>query len=266
MRKGRFSKEEIAFIEQECESTPPEKIAESLSRDVGSVRKIIKEKLGKGLTRQEEIVHKAGYDLRSRPYWGDLKEQFTPEELDMFVYHWSRIIAQFRDDVFPTEELQVVDAIKLEVLMNRALKEQKHSAESVASFEKLILEERQKDFADQDTDTIFNLERQIAVLRAATESISKDYKDLQTKKNSMLKELKGTREQRVKRLEDSKQNFTGWLRKLIEDPHFGYQIGKEMEKMRLAMEHEQGRLSEYHKYEDGLVDQPFLTPETVKDD
>ena len=39
-----------------------------------------------------------------------------------------------------------------------------------------------------------------------------------------------------------------------------------MEKMRLAMEKEKGRLSDYHKYEDGLIDQPFLTPETVKDD
>ena len=48
MRKGRFSKEEIAIIEQECESTPPIKIAEKLSRDVESVKKIIKEKLGKG--------------------------------------------------------------------------------------------------------------------------------------------------------------------------------------------------------------------------
>jgi hypothetical protein len=266
MRKGRFSKEEIAIIEQECESTPPKKIAESLNRDVGSVKKIIKEKLGKGLTRQEEIVHKAGYDLKSRPYWGDMKEQFSQEELEMFVYHWSRIIAQFRDDVFPTEEIQVIDAIKLELLMNRSLKEQRHSAESIDTFEQLLMTERQKDFADQDTDTIFNLERQVAVLRAATESISKDYKDLQTKKNSMLKELKGTREQRVKRLEDSKQNFTGWIRQLIEDPSFGFQLGKDMEKMRLAMEHERGRLSAYHKYEDGLVDQPFLTPESIKDD
>jgi len=38
-----------------------------------------------------------------------------------------------------------------------------------------------------------------------------------------------------------------------------------MEKMRLAMEKEKERLSEYNQYEDGAVDQPFLTPETVKE-
>ncbi len=144
MRKGRFSKEEIAIIEQECESTPPKKIAESLNRDVGSVKKIIKEKLGKGLTRQEEIVHKAGYDLKSRPYWGDMKEQFSQEELEMFVYHWSRIIAQFRDDVFPTEEIQVIDSIRRELRMDRSLNEPRHSAESIDAFEQLIMTERQK--------------------------------------------------------------------------------------------------------------------------
>jgi len=38
-----------------------------------------------------------------------------------------------------------------------------------------------------------------------------------------------------------------------------------MEKMRAAMNKEKERLLEYHTYEDGTVDQPFLTPDTVKD-
>ena len=111
-----------------------------------------------------------------------------------------------------------------------------------------------------------NMERPIAVLRAAQESLGKDYKEMQSKKNMMLKELKGTREQRIKVLEDSKQTFAGWVRALIQDREMRQEIGSNMEKMRLAMNMEKGRLAEYHQYEDGLVDQPFLTPETVKDD
>jgi hypothetical protein len=41
--------------------------------------------------------------------------------------------------------------------------------------------------------------------------------------------------------------------------------GIEMEKMRLAMEKEKERLSAFHKYDDGIIDQPFLTPDTAKD-
>ena len=43
------------------------------------------------------------------------------------------------------------------------------------------------------------------------------------------------------------------------------EYGAMMEKMRLAMEQEKKRLSVFHKYTDESVDQPFLTPDTVKD-
>ena len=77
--------------------------------------------------------------------------------------------------------------------------------------------------------------------------------------------MKATREQRVKRLEDSKQNFTSWMSYLVANPEVTSSYGMEMEKMRLAMEKEKERLAEYHKYTDEMVDQPFLTPDTVKD-
>ena len=53
---------------------------------------------------------------------------------------------------------------------------------------------------------------------------------------------------------------------LIDDPEFSRGLGVAMEKMRMSSENEKARLSEYHQYEDGGIDQPFLTPETVKDD
>ena len=265
MKKGRFSKQEIQFIEQECESTPYEEIADSLDRDVESVTNFIRTKLGKGLSATEELEVKDGYDLKTRPYWRDLKQQFTTDELEMIIYHWSRIVSQFRDDVLPTEELQVIDAIKLEILMNRCLKEQSANLNDVDDIQKLLDDERELDKEEQDFDRILNLERQVAVLRAAQESLSKDYKDLQTRKNVLLKELKGTREQRIQRLEDSKHSFIGWVKNLTQNPDEVHRIGLEMEKMRLAMEQEEARLSGYHKYEDGTVDQPFLNPENVKE-
>ena len=82
----------------------------------------------------------------------------------------------------------------------------------------------------------------------------------------MLKDLKATREQRIKRLEDSKQTFIGWVRNLMSNPEVRREMGIEMEKMRLAADIEADRLTEYHKYEDGTIDQPFLTPDSVKED
>jgi hypothetical protein len=79
----------------------------------------------------------------------------------------------------------------------------------------------------------------------------------------MLKDLKGTREQRIKAIEDSKQTFASLVKQIATDSEFRSRIGLDMEKMRLAAEKEKERLSEYHEYEDGTVDQPFLTPETL---
>ena len=129
----------------------------------------------------------------------------------------------------------------------------------------MVRDERSRDKDQQDHDYIINLERQIASLRASQESLNRDYRELQAKKGSMLKEMKGTREQRIKRLEDSKQSFTSWVASMMQDPERMKQYGIEMEKMRSAMSNEKERLGNFHQYDDGTVDQPFLTPDTVKD-
>ena len=261
-KKGRLSKAEARFITDNAKSMTPDQIAASLERDPDSISSFIKRKLKLGLSDEEE----ASYTLEDRPYWKELQMQFTTEELGLFTYHWGRIISQFKDDVFPTEEIQVVDVIKLELLMNRCLKGNKENIDQISLFEKMVQEERSVDPDQQDRDYILNLERQIASLRASQESLNRDYRDLQTKKSAMLKEMKGTREQRIKRLEDSRQTFTGWVAHLMQNPELTKKYGLEMEKMRLALEAEKERLSAYHKYDDGLVDQPILTPETVRDE
>lgn len=259
MKKGRISKDEERIIGRLVDSMTPEDIAKQLNRDTESVENFIKRKFKVGLTNEEV----AAYSLEDRPYWIELKAQFTDDELELFKYHWSRIIAQFKDDVFPTEELQVVDVIKLEILMNRCLKGNKENIEQINAYDKMIQDERSRDKDQQDTDYIINLERQVASLRASQESLNRDYRELQTKKAAMLREMKGTREQRIKRLEDSKQSFTSWVVAIMQDPERMKRYGIEMEKMRMAMNKEKQRLASFHKYEDGTVDQPFLTPDTV---
>lgn len=261
MKKGRLSKEEIRFISSNLDNLTVDDLAKKLDRDVDSIDAFIKRKLKRGLSLEEEVA----FDLEDRPYWIELQSQFTEEELELFKYHWTRIIAQFKDDVFPTEELQVVDVIKLEILMNRCLKSNKDNITEMNILEKMIRDERALEKDQRDQDYIMNMERQMAALRASQESLNRDYRELQSKKASMLREMKGTREQRIKRLEDSKQSFIAWVASLMQDPETLKRYGIEMEKMRLAMKKEGERLSAFHKYEDGTIDQPFLTPDTVED-
>jgi hypothetical protein len=261
MKKGRFSKDEERTIGRLINSMTPEDIATQLNRDTESVVNFIKRKFNIGTSREEQ----AAYSLENRPYYKELRQQFTDEELELFKYHWSRMVSQFKNDVLPTEEVQIVDTIKLELLMNRCLKGNKENIEQINTYDHMIQDERARDKDQQDIDYIINLERQVASLRASQESLNKDYRELQAKKSTMLKEMKGTREQRIKRLEDSKLSFTAWVGTIMQDPDIMKKYGIEMEKMKLAMENEKARLSVFHKYEDGTIDQPFLTPDTVKD-
>src|SRR5690606_2220902 len=61
------------------------------------------------------------FDIRKRPYWKELKKQFNTAELNSFIYHWGKIIGQFRGDILHTEEVQILDAIKLQIMMEQCL-------------------------------------------------------------------------------------------------------------------------------------------------
>jgi len=185
MKRGRISKQDGRIIERLVNNATVEDIALELDRSVEAVEDYIKRELKVGLSKEEE----AAYSLEDRPYWKELEAQFTIDELELFKYHWSKIISQFKDDVFPTEEIQVVDVIKLEILMNRCLKGNKENIEQINTYDTMIKDERSRDKDQQDMDYILNLERQVASLRASQESLNKDYRELQAKKGSMLKEM-----------------------------------------------------------------------------
>ena len=161
MKRGRISKDEKRIIARLVDSMTVEDIANKLDRAVDSVEDFIKREMKIGLTSEQE----AAYSLQDRPYWKELEAQFTEEELELFKYHWSKIISQFKDDVFPTEEIQVVDVIKLEILMNRCLKGNKENIEQINTYDAMIRDERAQDKDQQDIDYILNLERQVASLR-----------------------------------------------------------------------------------------------------
>jgi hypothetical protein len=213
-----------------------------------------------------EAAQAAKFDIQKSLMWSELKAQFSSEELKLFLYHWGRIVGQFKDDVFPTEGLQIVDAIKLELLMSRALRNQQKSMEDILFLEEQLEKERNLDEEERDTDRITNLERQIGVLRASQDSLSTQFKDMLDKKTKIFREMKATRDQRIKILEQGKESYISWLKKIMTDAELKDRLGKDMEKMRLAADAEFGRLSGYHEYIDGSVDQPMLTPENVLED
>lgn len=260
-KRGPWSKEEKQFIADHAAKMDSTSIAAVLHRNAEAVSKYIRTHHANSFT--EKAKH-AEYDIQKSPVWSDLKKQFSSEELDMFLYHWGRIISQFKDDVYPTEEMQVIDTIKLEILMNRAITQQQQLMQDIAGLETVLEVERGEQEPDQPR--INNVERQIGVLRAAQDSLHRDAQDMLKEKSRILDKMKATRDARIKHLESNKNNFLKFMRDIVEDHSMRSRLGQDMEKMRLATQVEYQRLSEWHTYEDGELDQPILTPDNVLED
>lgn len=270
MRTGRLDLVEQQYIKSNLEEKSVDEIALHLNRDSKSILAWIKKNVG--FSEDEKKGARALNELKEKGYWKELAAQFSEDELNTFTFHWGKLWAQFGDDVFHTEEIQIIDAIKLQLLMNRSLRFQFKNMEQIASLESMVAkcnEEIEDNIGDREyvqgkMVEIANYERQIAVLAASNEAIGRDYKNYLEKKNEIIRALKGTRDQRLKNIEDSsRQSFGGLVKKLIADVDFRTKVGLEMEKMRLAIDKERERLSKPHKYVNGEVDQPFLTSDTI---
>lgn len=259
LKKGRISKEEDLIIQGNL-TTPVDELATLLSRNVESLAEYIKKKHGaiKSLKTLDR------YSLLERPFYKELKKQFSGEELDLFKYYWDNMVSQFNKDVFATEEIQILDVCKLEILMNRCLITSHTNIQLVSS-----LEDRLREFETlispdlEEQEMAMGWERQLSVLRSSQESLTRELREILSKKAGMLKDMKATREQRIKRLEDSRESFPSWVANMMQNPDTIRKYGIEMEKMRLATIKEKKRLSAYYKYDDGLVDQPFLNVDTI---
>lgn len=241
-------------------------LANNLYRNPKAIIKFLKKEGLIDSAKRVSSIASVEFDIRKTPHWEQLKKQFSPEELDSFMYHWNNTIRQFRDDVTHLEELQIVGMIKIEVLMNRLLVQERQTQLRIEDLEDQIHTERMRALEDKDPETLEVLEGTITNLYGSKDSIGKEYRDMAARLEKMMINLKGTRDQRLQEVESSKDTMVGWVKMLIQQPELRKKIGLAMEKMRIAMKVEYERLSDYHTYIDGSVDQPILTSDSVKED
>ena len=90
--------------------------------------------------------------------------------------------------------------------------------------------------------------------------LSKKYLLGETKKERLLKDLKGTREQRKRRSEDAKTNFSSWLRQL-DNEEYRKREEESMEVNRLAADKALETIEDNQKEKDKAMD---ISPSIIK--
>ena len=248
------------FIQQNCFNNSIAEIAATLNRTETPIKKFIdKENLKmRNMTDDEHLL----VGLRDRYYFKELKKQFGDPELIFFEHQWVDYFKQFSEDVTHTEEMEILEVIRTEVLINRGMEDRQEVLKNIDRLNKLIEDEMDKPAGTQDTQSLASFQVQLGAAMSSKSAYINEHEKLLTKKERLLKDLKGTREQRKRNADDAKTNFTSWLRQL-DDKELRTQEGFDMEVHRVASEKALGRLSDYHEYEDGVVDQPILNADTL---
>ena len=262
-KRGKLSVDEMDFIRQNCFDLSIEEIANNLNRTTAPVQKFIdKENLKmRNMTDDEHLL----VELRGRYYYQELRKQFNDAELIFFEHQWIDYFRQFSEDVTHTEEMEILEVIRTEVPINRGMEDRQEVMQNIERLNKLIDDEMEKPSAMQDTVALASFQTQLGAAISSKSAYINEHEKLLTKKERLLKDLKGTREQRKRNADDAKTNFSSWLRQL-DDKDLRKKEGFDMEVHRVAAEKALDKLSEYHEYEDGVVDQPILNADTLIED
>lgn len=263
-KRGALSNDEMQFIRDNIGSMSLELIADSLNRTKKPIERFVTENnlsFDQEENKTDEVLK---IKLHAKTFWQEITRQFDEDsgELTYFENTWIGLIKQFREDVLPAEELQIKQFITIDILINRSMKERKRHIQETERLQREVDQEYKLPEDQRDIPRIANLETQLNFARNSIASYTNEYTKLLSEQQKISKDLKATREQRIKRIEDGKSSWVGLIR-MLEDELIREKEGKEMSILAMATARAKEKLYENHEYEDGMVDQPFLTPDSV---
>jgi hypothetical protein len=265
-KRGQLSLEEEKFITDNFGSLSLEDIAEALNRNLPPIQRYVSENklvVSSEDRNEQEILRQK---LHAKTFWPEIIRQFDEDtgELRYFEDTWIGLIKQFREDVLAAEELQIKQFITIDILINRSMKERKRHIAETEKLQKQVDREYEKSETDRDIPKLANLETQLSFARNSIANYTNEYTKLLNEQQKISKDLKATREQRIKRIEDGKSSWVGLIR-MLEDEDVREKEGREMEILSMATEKYKTMLGQYHAYEDKVLDKPFLTADTIED-
>lgn len=253
-KSGPVTAAEIEYIRLNMKSSSIQDIAEELGRNPDTISKVVSQ-IG-SFGAKSEIL-----DLKKRTDWNQIQEQFTEDEVELFKSHWNGIVNQFSSEIYYTESLQIIAAIKHDILSNRVLNDQMKIKKEIARLEKDLDDERH--LPNPDRDRILSIENQISAYCMAEQVNGKEFREGSTRLMAVLKDLKALRADRISKVDDMKKSFSSLMKNIIEDPTLSKELGAELEKSRMAMEMVEKEFGLRRKFANGEFDRPLLNSDTV---
>jgi hypothetical protein len=257
-KKGRFTRDEQEFINTNHVHMTVKEMSVRLNRDTRSINNYIARN---GLRLMGTVAHKdyAEESLLKSEHWALIEERYSKPEQVMVKKHFSEIVGQFQNDVPYTELLQILDYIHLEVEIHRNAVQKRAILDAV-----IRLNSQLNKVSSSDVERADELEQLIIAKENALHHIEKSIKDFLQEKQKLASALKGTREHRITRIENSKKTLSGMFADLVSSPEKMRAVGIELERHRLATDAQYDVvMSNLHEYADGQTDPPILNADTA---
>jgi hypothetical protein len=267
-KRGKLSIDEERYIRENISELSIEQIAEAINRTVKPVeRYVIENNLGVSTLTEQQNNATLITKLHSKTFWNEIVRQFDEPtgELEYFENTWIGLVKQFREDVLPAEELQIKQFITIDILINRSMKERKRHIRETERLQKEVEDEYKLPEDARDIQKLANLETQLSFARNSIANYTNEYTKLLNEQQKISKDLKATREQRIKRIEDGKSSWVGLIR-MLEDEEIREKEGREMEIMNMATQKTKKGLRELYQYADENVDYPLLNCDTMEEE
>jgi hypothetical protein len=258
MKTGRLSKEEIAYIDSNLSTMNDSEIAEKLGRSVEAISQ------RRAAAPQDNINNEMQtyvVQLREKHFWPTIKKSLLSDEVEAFENSWAALYSQFfNQGVTPTDEIMMKDVIIEDILLHRALEQKRNILEEIKLNEKILADERLMDPDDRDADLMTNTLRTIVQLRGTSEAYTKEINEIKKTKDGKFKDLKATRNERLKTVEESGKNIFALI-KLLDEHKMRESEGRMTGLVYQASLNKKNEMESDMVFADGEVDKVWLTPD-----
>lgn len=262
-RTGRLTVEEMAYIKKNLGTSSVEEIALNLNRSPEAIIKV-----------RDDLFGVSHYDIRENlknsTEWGQIKKELTKEEHGIFEEKYVKLMGQFAKDLLPTEESQIHELIRFEILVHRKMVDVKRASEQAAMLQEELFDLRKQPASEDTRAQIRYVQDQLYQTNGMSNSAMSEVRELHKRSEAILKNLKGTRDQRLKNVEERNKTLVDVIKNL-EERDYKEKEGRYINLMKEATKKERLRLSKMHDYgasinKPGIIDRPILNSETVSMD
>lgn len=263
-KSGAISNSERKFILENMATMSIEDMAKRIGRNISMVEKVIH--MQTNLPEAESNTVK--WHLKRSLNWKHMKEEFTESELDKIEDQYTKYVQQFQENINATEEVQILNLIKIEILMDRNLKGKMKIGESINRYSKMvqsIMDAVDDDFSsltEVQQKNVMDLEKGKQEALGAESARTTELVSLQKEHNTLMAKVMGSRDQRITEVLNQKVSVFGLIKQLI-DVDRQKQDSRILELYGKAADAELMRLAQPHKFLDDSIDNPVLSHEVV---